>query len=85
VPDLALRAGNPQVGSPHGRTLRAGDVLRGRYLAFFVVLLVPAVVVGYAIGNSEKQETRTVTVSENEAIRIAREQIKRRRPSRQMT
>ena len=41
----------------------------------FVVLLVPAVIVGYAIGNSETQETRTVTVSQDQAIRIARQQI----------
>lgn len=34
----------------------------------FVALLIPAVIVGYAIGHSEKQKTRTVTVSQAQAI-----------------
>jgi glucose dehydrogenase len=41
----------------------------------FVALLVPAAIVGYAIGNSDKQETQTVTVSQKQAIALERMQI----------
>src|SRR4051812_25606824 len=41
----------------------------------FVALLVPAGLVGYAIGHSDTQGTRTVTVSEKQAIRLERQQI----------
>ena len=42
----------------------------------FIALLIPAVAVGYAIGHEEGEEdTRTVTVSRDQALRIARQQI----------
>jgi alcohol dehydrogenase (cytochrome c) len=57
-----------------GRSWREAIYEAGIWL-LFVALLAPAVVVGWAIGQSEKQETRTVTVSQAQAIRVAREQI----------
>jgi quinohemoprotein ethanol dehydrogenase len=56
------------------RSWREGFYEAGIWL-LFVALLVPAALVGYAIGNSDGEETRTVTVSQNQAIRAARDGI----------
>jgi quinohemoprotein ethanol dehydrogenase len=51
-----------------GRSWREGFYEFGIWL-LFALLLVPAVLLGYAIGHRDKQDTRTVTVSEAQAIK----------------
>lgn len=57
-----------------GRSWRATFYEAGIWLLFFALLL-PAVAVGWAIGRSGSEDTRTVTVSQGQLIRQEREQI----------
>src|SRR5918999_1830103 len=57
------------------RSLREAFFEAGIWL-LFIALLIPAAAVGYAIGHEDGEEdTRTVTVSRDQALRIARQQI----------
>jgi quinohemoprotein ethanol dehydrogenase len=51
-----------------GRTWREGFYEVGIWL-LFVLLLVPAILVGYAIGHRDNAETKTVTISQTQAIK----------------
>ena len=51
-----------------GRSWREGFYEVGIWL-LFVLLLVPSVLVGYAIGHRDNAETKTVTISQTQAIK----------------